>query len=1166
MANFTHLHVHTEYSLLDGAARIDKLVDKCKKLGQTAVAITDHGVMYGVVQFYQKCKKEGIKPIIGCEVYVVPNMYEKNVREHRDHMVLLAKDEEGYRNIAKVDSLGFVDGFYFKPRIDLELLKKHTKGVICLTGCLAGHIPQALLNGDNAEAEKYLLELKEMFGDDLYVEIQDHGIEEQKFVTPKLIELARKHNVKLVATNDVHYIDKSDSKMHEVLLCIQTGAKMSDDKRMKFQTDEFYLKSEEEMREVFPYALDAIDNTAEIVDKCNCELSFHMPLLPSYIPENGMTAEEFLRDLTWKGLPKRYEEITPEIRERAEYELGVVVKMGYIEYFLIVWDFINYARMNGIPVGYGRGSGVGSIVAYATGITNIDPLRYQLIFERFLNPERVSMPDFDIDFCCERRGEVIDYVTRKYGSNNVCQIVTFGRLQPKNAIRDTARVFEIPLPEVDKVTKLIPTNPALKVTLTKLFKKTGKNDLPEIYIPELLQIYEENPTMRQIIDMAIAIEGMPRNTSMHAAGVVICGKEISDFVPLQRNGDNITTQYTMTEVEELGLLKMDFLGLITLTDLKKATDYVKEDYDVDVDFLKLSDKDPEVYKLIGNGTTECVFQLEGGGMKKFMQKLKPQSMEDIIAGISLFRPGPMDSIPDYLAGKNDPEHIVYASPLLREILDVTYGVIIYQEQVMQIVQRLAGYSLGQADIIRRAMSKKKAYEMEIHRKLFIHGGIEPTKNIQIEGAVARGLDEDAAGKLFDKMETFASYAFNKSHAAAYATVSYQTAYFMRYYPCEFFCSVLNNRITKLEEITKYTSFAKDKGIEILPPDINESISRFKSYKGNKLRFGLSAIKNVGENVIAEILVERENGAFKDLGDFFTRCSGSLNKRMVECLIKAGAFDCFGKNRNQLLSIYANTLDIISKDKKAKADGQLSLFGDILQDNGLEIVYPDVEELKDKIRLEMEKEVLGIYVSGHPLNEYKDKLLSLPFNTSMLLPLTAAVEEDELAVEEKPEQTIPKEKVTMGGMLKELTQVMTKAGKIMKYGKLEDLFGAIDIIFFPRVYDNYKELLEDGSVVQVYGNLTIKNETTYQLNAEKVSAVVDKTEKFISFKEKRLFLKIEDDKVLDRAQDILLDYDGKTDVIVKFQGKPLKLGYGVSVTQALLKELMTILDENNIIYQ
>lgn len=1166
MSNFTHLHVHTEYSLLDGAARIDRLIDKCKELGQDAVAITDHGVMYGVVQFYHKCVEQNIKPIIGCEVYVVPNMLEKNPREHRDHLILLAKDEEGYRNIVKLDSLGFVDGFYFKPRIDTKTLKQHAKGVVCLTGCLAGHIPQALLSHDVEEAERYLLELKDTFGEDLYVEIQDHGIEEQKYVTPLLIKLAKENGVKIVATNDVHYISKSDSQMHEVLLCIQTGAKMSDDKRMKFQTDEFYLKSEQEMREVFPYAQEAIDNTREIVDKCNCKLTFHMPLLPAYIPENGMTTQEFLRDLTWKGLPKRYGEITQQVRDRAEYELNIIITMGYVEYYLIVWDFINYARLNGIPVGYGRGSGVGSIVAYAVGITNVDPLRFNLFFERFLNPERVSMPDFDIDFCCDRRGEVIDYVTRKYGSNNVCQIVTFGRLQPKNAIRDTARVFEIPLPQVDKLTKLIPTNPALKLTLKKLFVKTGKNNLPEHYIPELYSIYEEDESMRRIIDVAMSIEGMPRNTSMHAAGVVICGKEISDYVPLQRNGENVTTQFTMTEVEELGLLKMDFLGLITLTDLKKATDYVLENYGIEVDFDKLPDDDQEVYKLIGAGHTECVFQLEGEGMKKFMQQLKPQSMEDIIAGISLYRPGPMDSIPEYIKNKNNPNDVKYASPILKEILEVTYGVIIYQEQVMQIVQKIAGYSLGQADIIRRAMSKKKAHEMEIHRNLFIHGGLEPSLKVQIEGAVHRGLDEKTAGALFDKMESFASYAFNKSHAAAYATVAYQTAFFMRYYPCEFLCSVLNNRIAKLEEITKYTSVAKNKGIEILPPDINESISGFKSSKGNTLRFGLSAIKNVGQNVIDEIIIERQNGKFKDLGDFYNRCADKLNKRMVECLIKAGAFDCFGKKRSQLLDVYSNALDIAIKEKKNKADGQMSLFGDFIEDNGIEIQYREQEELKEKIKLEMEKEVLGIYVSGHPLNEYKDKLLSLSFNTSQLLPLVPSSEEEEVFSDEKPESNLPKEKITMGGMLKELSQVMTKAGKIMKYGKLEDLFGSIDVIFFPRVYDNCKEFIDDGSVVQVTGRLTIKNDTAYQINAESVKPLSDSKNTSVNFKTKRLYLKIEGTDTFDSVQDILLDYDGTTEVVVKVDGQPFKLQYGVSATSALFKELQTILDENDIKYQ
>ncbi len=1180
MGNFAHLHVHTEYSLLDGAARIEKLVEKCKELGQEAVAITDHGVMYGVVQFYKKCKKEGIKPIIGCELYVVSDMKARNIREHRDHIVLLAKDEEGYRNIVKLDSLAFVEGYYVKPRIDTELLKKHAKGVICLTGCLAGHIPQAMMQGQDQEAERYLLELKEVFGDDLYVEIQDHGIHEQKMTNPKLIELARKHSVKLVATNDVHYIEKRQSEMHDVLLCIQTGAKLSDEKRMSFSTNEFYLKTEEEMRALFAYAEDAIDNTKEIVDKCNCELSFYMPLLPDYIPDNGMSGEEYLRELTFQGLERRYGEITDAIRERAEFELNIVVTMGFIEYFLIVWDFINYAKMNGIPVGYGRGSGVGSIVAYATGITNVDPLRFKLFFERFLNPERVSMPDFDIDFCCDRRGEVINYVTKKYGSSNVSQIITFGRLQPKNAIRDTARVYEIPLQEVDKVTKLIPMSPALKTTLKKLFIKDEKTGVPPIHVPELLQIYEENDMMHRIIDMAIEIEGMPRNTSMHAAGVVICGKTISDFVPLQRNGDNITTQFTMTEVEELGLLKMDFLGLITLTDLKKAGDYVEENFEIKVDFDKLPDDDQNVYKLIGEGSTEGVFQLESAGMKKFMQKLKPKSMEDIIAGISLFRPGPMDSIPDYINGKNNPSKVEYASPILKEILDVTYGVIIYQEQVMQIVQKLAGYSLGQADIIRRAMSKKKASEMELHRKLFIHGGIEPSKQVQIEGALKRGLDAETAGHLFDKMETFASYAFNKSHAAAYATISYQTAYFMRYYPCEFFCSVLNNRIAKLEEITKYTSYAKDKGIEILPPDINDSVAHFRALKGGKLRYGIAAIKNVGEAVVQEIIKERANGEFVDLADFFVRCSDKLNKKMVENLIKAGGLDCFGKKRSQLLAIFERSLDIISKDKKNKADGQLSMFGSLIEDSGIEIEYPEMAEIPDRERLEMEREVLGIYVSGHPLDQYKDKINAMAFNTSKLPILGEEEEEVHIEIEEGEDvavgDVVPKdvnpyvnERVVMAGILKELTQVMTKSQKIMKYGKFEDLHSSIDIIFFPRVFDEYKELIENGVPVEVTGRITIKNDTVYQMNAEKIKPLGNEISGKANenqAKNKRLFVKIDDERTFDDMQEIMLSYEGFTEVVVKYNGKAMGLPYKVSVTKGLMEELITIIDENNIIYQ
>lgn len=1158
MGNFVHLHVHTEYSLLDGAARINRLFSRCKELGQDAVAITDHGVMYGVIDFWKAARKEGIKPIIGCEFYVVDDHTKKVAREHRDHLVLIAKNEAGYKSLMKLDSIAFVDGYYVKPRIDLELLRQHHDGLICLTACLAGHIPQALLHNDDAEAENYLLELKEMFGDDLYVEIQDHGLSEQKYVLPKLIALAKKHDVKLVATNDVHYINKEDSEMQDVLLRIQTGSKMTDKLDFAFETSEFYLKSEEEMLELFPYCKEAIENTREIADKCDVEIKFHQDLIPNYVPENGMTAKEFLYDLCEKGLHQRYSEITKEIRDRADYELGLITKMGYVEYYLIVWDFINYAKSQGIPVGYGRGSGVGSIVAYAIGITNVDPLRYALLFERFLNPERVSMPDFDIDFCCERRGEVIEYVTRKYGSNNVCQIVTFGTMAAKNAVRDVARVYDVPIPDVLKVTKLIPSNPGLKVTLEKLFDR-DENGHTKIEIPELLEIYDNDPQMRKVIDMAKKCEGMPRNTGMHAAGVVICGKRLDDWIPLQRNGDNVTTQYAKDLVEELGLLKMDFLGLITLTDLKKATDYVKENYGVTVDFSKIPDDDQEVYKMIGEGKTACVFQLENGGMTKFMMNLKPNCMEDIIAGISLYRPGPMQFCDIYVESKHHPETVVYDTPLLEDILNVTYGVFIYQEQVMQIVQKLAGYSLGQADIIRRAMSKKKKYEMDIHRKLFIYGGEEPSKHAHIPGAISKGVPEEVAAKLFDKMEAFASYAFNKSHAAAYATVTYQTAYFMRYYPCEFICAVLNNRITDIKDVTKYTSFARDRGIEILPPDINESIAYFKA-SGNTLRFGLAGVKNVGEQVVLDIIKERNaNGKFKDFADFLSRTCLMINKKLVECLIKAGAFDCFGHPRAELLSLYEKYVDIFVHDKKGQASGQMSLFGDILESSGIEIEYNGTKEFDDMYKLNLEKEVLGIYVSGHPLNSFKEELSKLEFNTSM-----ANIEEDEdeeFLEEKKP--SLEGKRVVVGGMLKNLRGVLTKEQKSMKYGQIEDLFGSMDIVFFPRVYEKYKELIEEDSVVEVRGTIALKTETQYQINAESVVAC-KKTEKENVKKEEKLYLKIDTEEQLSLVQDILLDYVGNMQVVVKYEGHAMGLPYKVAYSEGLRQELMTVLEEKYII--
>lgn len=1159
MGNFVHLHVHTEYSLLDGAARINRLFSRCKELGQDAIAITDHGVMYGVIDFWKAAKKEGVKPIIGCEFYVVDDHTKKVAREHRDHLVLIAKNEAGYKSLMKLDSIAFVDGYYIKPRIDLKLLREHHEGLICLTACLAGHIPQAYLKGDDNEAEKYLLELKEMFGDDLYVEIQDHGLSEQKFVLPKLIELAKKHDVKLVATNDVHYINKEDSEMQDVLLRIQTGSKMTDKLDFAFETSEFYLKSEDEMRALFPYCQEAIDNTREIADKCDVEIKFHQDLIPNYVPENGMTAKEFLYDLCEKGLRQRYSEITQEIRDRADYELGLITKMGYVEYYLIVWDFINYAKSQGIPVGYGRGSGVGSIVAYAIGITNVDPLRFALLFERFLNPERVSMPDFDIDFCCERRGEVIEYVTRKYGSNNVCQIVTFGTMAAKNAVRDVARVYDVPIPDVLKVTKLIPSNPGLKVTLEKLFDR-DENGHTKIEIPELLEIYDNDPQMRKVIDMAKKCEGMPRNTGMHAAGVVICGKRLDDWIPLQRNGDNVTTQYAKDLVEELGLLKMDFLGLITLTDLKKATDYVKENYGVTVDFSKIPDDDQEVYKMIGEGKTACVFQLENGGMTKFMMNLKPNCMEDIIAGISLYRPGPMQFCDIYVESKHHPETVVYDTPLLEDILNVTYGVFIYQEQVMQIVQKLAGYSLGQADIIRRAMSKKKKYEMDIHRKLFIYGGEEPSKHAYIPGAIANGVPEEVAAKLFDKMEAFASYAFNKSHAAAYATVTYQTAYFMRYYPCEFICAVLNNRITDIKDVTKYTSFARDRGIEILPPDINESIAYFKA-SGNTLRFGLAGVKNVGEQVVLDIIKERNaNGKFTDFADFLSRTCLIINKKLVECLIKAGAFDCFGHARAELLSLYEHYVDVFVHDKKGQASGQMSLFGDVLETTGIEIRYNGTPEFDEMFKLNLEKEVLGIYVSGHPLNSFRTELSKLEFNSSM-----ATIEEsdgdDDFVEDKKP--SCEGKRVVVGGMLKNLRGVLTKEQKSMKYGQIEDLFGSMDIVFFPRVYEKYKDLIEEDSVVEVRGTVALKTETQYQINAEVVMPC-QKSAPEEERRERKLYLKIDDEEQLSEVQDILLDYVGNMQVVVKYQGHAMALPYRVAYSEGLRQELVRCVDEKYII--
>lgn len=1166
MKPFVHLHLHTEYSLLDGAAKIDTIFKHCKENNMPAVAITDHGVMYGILDFYRAAKDHGIKGIIGCEFYICDDMHNKKSKGNLDHLVLLAKDYEGYTNLVKLDSLAFVDGFYYKPRIDLKLLKKHTKGLVCLSACLAGTVNRHLLESNYEKAKEIALEYKEMFGEDYYIELQDHGIPEQKQTNPLLKKIAKEIGVKTVITNDVHYTTKEDAEMQDVLMCVQMGKTFDDPNRMKFSTDEFYMKNHDELLRDFADSEDALDRTLEIADKCNVDIRFKMPLIPNYVPDNGQTPKEFLKSLCDEGLIRRYGELTQEITERAEYELGIIDSMGFNEYYLIVWDFINYATTNGIPVGAGRGSGVGSIVAYAVGITNVDPLKYSLLFERFLNPERKSMPDFDIDFCVDGRGQVIDYVVKKYGSEKVTQIITFGTMAAKAAIKDVARVFRIPYSEVERVTKLIPTG---NVSLPKLFGKDGDGAMPD-----LLEIYNTDENMRRVIDMAIKLEGMPRNTSMHAAGVVICKEVLSDYVPLQRNGEDITTQFNMLDVEKLGLLKMDFLGLRTLTDINKACQYVKEQTGIDLDFNKLGYADKGVYELIGEGDTDAVFQLESPGMKRFMRELKPTSLEDIIAGVSLYRPGPMDSIPKYIAGKNNPDAVTYKHHTLKQFLEVTYGCIVYQEQVMQITQKLAGFSLGQADIIRRAMGKKDAEEMKRQKQKFLHGEKDANGNIIIEGAEARGIPVDVATDIFDEMEGFAKYAFNKSHAAAYAVIAYQTAYLKRYHRVEFITAVLNNRITKIEEITKYVNYCRVCNIEVYPPDVNKSRASF-SVENSGIRFGLAAIKNCGEAAVVSIIKERDkNGEFCNLTDFIKRIDLScINKKLLESFISGGAFDCFNYKRLQLMLAYEGIVERIVADRKKNAVGQFSLFDDgLIEDVCSTEEFPEVGEYPERQKLLAEKEVLGVYITGHPLEEYTEVFKGLTFNTSML-----TVSDDDIEGEEGLEpvplaESLNGTKIRVGGLLSGIKKIFTKSGTEMAAARLEDLYGSIELLLFNRSYNQNKTMLIEDSVVFVEGRLDYNKEDSIKIIVDKIidcpspSALSQNSgNKAPKQSVETLYLRIKNPDRFDEIVEILNGYPGNLPVKAKVgqQGQNLK-NIKVRNCAGLIAELRTELDESDIL--
>ena len=1087
MSKFVHLHIHSEYSLLDGANRIKDLPVRAKELGMDSIAITDHGVMFGVIDFYKACKNEGIKPIIGCEVYVAPRSRfdkEAGIDNHYYHLILLAKNNQGYKNLSKLVSLGYVDGYYYKPRIDKEILEKYHEGLICLSACLAGEVNQALLNGQNEKAEQAALWHKKVFGEDYYIEIQNNGIQEQVLANQKLVQLARKLDIPLVATNDAHYLKKEDAYNHEVLLCIQTGKRMSDEDRMRFDTEELYVKSPEEMIEYFKAFPDAIENTVKIAEECNVEFEFGHTILPNYdVPPEYKTHYDYLKKLCDDGLKQRYgENPSEEILKRAKYEIGIIKEMGYVDYYLIVWDFIHYAKTHGIPVGPGRGSGAGSILAYAIGITDIDPIKYGLLFERFLNPERISMPDFDVDFSDTRRQEVIDYVTEKYGHDHVSQIITFGTMAAKMVIRDVARVLDYPYAEADALAKMIPNE--LHITIKKALEQNR----------ELKERYENDEQTRKILDIAMALEGMPRQASTHACGVVITKEPVDNYVPLYVRDGQINTQYIMTTLEELGLLKMDFLGLRNLTVIQNTIDMVKENYGIDVEFDQEM-ADPKVYKLWQEGNTSGIFQFESQGMTNFMKELRPDCLEDLIAGVSLYRPGPMDQIPRYIRGKQNPGHNEYTHPSLEPILNVTYGCMVYQEQVMQIVRDLAGYSLGRADLVRRAMGKKKLDVMAKEREVFIHGQVDENGNIIVPGCVRNGIDEQSANKIFDEMAEFAKYAFNKSHAACYAVVAYRTAYLKAYYPAEFMAATLNSYLGNLDKVPEYIDECKRLGIEILKPDINKSSENFTveksedKTKAGKIRFGLGSIKNVGTVPVENIVKERkENGEYKGFTDFCERIADTqVNKKCVESLIKAGVFDEFEQTRATLLASFESIIDTIQSSKKKGFSGQVSMF-DIGNEQEKEerekqkYQFEEYEELADRELLSMEKEMLGIYISGHPLEKLREQIMySTNISTLDLAEINKQLStpEDENAemqiTEHKKPKFIDGQKVKFAGIITSIKKKYTKNNKIMAFITVEDLYGVAEIIAFENAVINAGRSLIEENIVMIDGRLSIRDE-------------------------------------------------------------------------------------------
>ena len=1065
---FAHLHLHTEYSLLDGSCKIGELMSRAKELGMENIAITDHGNMYGVIDFYRAAKKEGINPVIGCEVYVAPGSRfdRENVRgeDRYNHLVLLAENDLGYANLMKIVSKGFVEGYYYKPRVDLELLQEYHEGLIALSACLAGEVARFINRGLYEDAKKAALRYQDIFGKgNFFLELQDHGIPEQQNVNQQLLRMHQETGIDLVATNDIHYTYAEDADPHDILLCLQTNKKLADEDRMRYEGGQYYVKSPEEMAELFPYALEALENTHKIAQRCHVEIEFGVTKLPRFDVPDGLTSWEYLNKLCFEGLEKRYQPVTEELKARLNYELSTIKNMGYVDYFLIVWDFIKYARDHDIMVGPGRGSAAGSLVAYTLGITQLDPIRYDLLFERFLNPERVSMPDIDVDFCFERRQEVIEYVRRKYGDDCVVQIVTFGTLAARGVIRDVGRVLDMPYAQVDSIAKMIPQE--LNITIDKALTMN----------PELKKAYEEQDEIHYLIDMARRLEGLPRHTSMHAAGVVISQKDVSEYVPLSRASDgSIVTQFTMTTLEELGLLKMDFLGLRTLTVIQNAVKLIQKDAGVTLDMQKINYDDKKVLDSLGTGRSDGVFQLESAGMKNFMKELKPQSLEDVIAGISLYRPGPMDFIPQYIRGKNRPDTIRYDCPQLEPILKPTYGCIVYQEQVMQIVRNLAGYTLGRSDLVRRAMSKKKASVMEKERQNFVYGN----EAEGVPGCIANGIDEATANKIYDEMIDFAKYAFNKSHAAAYAVVSYQTAYLKYYYPVEFMAALMTSVIDFPNKVAEYILVCRQMGIKILPPDVNCGMYGF-SVDNGAIRYGLSAIKSVGRPVIESLVREREeNGQYRSLKDFMERNSPQMNKRAVENFIKAGALDCLDGNRRQKMLVYQKISDSISQDKKNSLAGQMSLFDLVSEEDKkeFEIRMPDVEEFGKEELLGYEKEVLGIYLSGHPLENYREMM------EKTISAKTSDFQQDE-------ETNLPKvmdgQKVIIGGMITDKTIKYTKNNKVMAFLTVEDLVGTVEVVVFPRDYEKSQQFLNEEGRVFIQGRVSAEDDRASKLILEKI---------------------------------------------------------------------------------